>query len=197
MAEQSLFHQLEIEAFRAGITPRSKESIQWFRKKAGRLFPNRSDLLKDEALTWRNRPGSGKMYMYFYDPKHKKTLPYYDRFPLIIMVEAAPKGFYGLNLHYLPLPLRAKFLDALMKNTNNNRYDESTKFKLSYSMLKAASKLKEFKPCFKRYLSKHVRSKLAMVSPPEWEIATFLPTADFEKSTSSKIYKESRKLIRS
>ena len=192
-----LFQKLEFEAFRKGITPRSKESRAWFMNKAKNLNVSRSKLMKEDPIELRSRPAVGKMYMYFYDPKHKETLPYYDRFPLIVMVGPAPKGFMGLNLHYLPLAIRAKFLDALMKNTNNNRYDESTKFKLSYSMLKAASKLKEFKPCFKRYLSKHVRSKLAMVSPPEWEIATFLPTADFEKSTSSKIYKESRKLIRS
>ena len=33
----SLFQQLEIEAFRAGITPRTKESIAWFRRKATQL----------------------------------------------------------------------------------------------------------------------------------------------------------------
>jgi hypothetical protein len=26
----------------------------------------------------------GKMYFYYYDPKHKETLPYYDRFPLVL-----------------------------------------------------------------------------------------------------------------
>ena len=60
--------------------------------------------------------------MYFYDPKHKETLPYYDRFPLIIMVGPAPRGFIGLNLHYLPLATRAKFLDALLGTINNEKY---------------------------------------------------------------------------
>ena len=32
MAGESLFRNLEIEAFRAGITPRTKQSIEWFRK---------------------------------------------------------------------------------------------------------------------------------------------------------------------
>ena len=64
--------------------------------------------------------------MYFYDPKTKDTLPYYDRFPLTIMVGPAPKGFYGLNLHYLPLDIRARFLDSLLDTINNKRYDETT-----------------------------------------------------------------------
>jgi hypothetical protein len=192
----NLFQKLEIEAFRKGITPRSKESMAWFRNKAQKLSPSRRDLLRDESLTLKNRPRVGDMFMYFYDPKTKDTLPYYDRFPLTILVDRAPKGFYGLNLHYLPLDVRAKFLDALLDNLNNKRYDESTRFRLSYEMLKGASKLRAFRPCFKRYLSAHVRSRFAKVEAPEWEIATFLPTADFEKASSTKIYRDSRRKMR-
>ena len=55
MAGESLFRQLEIEAFRAGITPRTQQSIDWFRKKArdmfrGRVVRNRKDILEDEAF---------------------------------------------------------------------------------------------------------------------------------------------------
>lgn len=191
-----LFQKLEFEAFRKGITPRSKESRAWFMNKAKNLNVSRSKLMKEDPIELRSRPAVGKMYMYFYDPKHKETLPYYDRFPLIIMVGPAPRGFMGLNLHYLPLATRAKFLDALLDTINNERYDESTRFRLSYEMLKRASKLKAFRPCLKRYLSSHVRSRLAMVPAPEWEIATFLPTADFEKASSSEVYKDSRRKMR-
>ena len=135
------------------------------------------------------------MIMYFYDPKTKETLPYYDKFPLTIIVGPAPGGFYGLNLHYLPVPLRAKMLDSLMDITNNRKYDETTKFQATYNTLKRASKLKYFKPCFKHYLNSNVRSRFAYVPPPEWEIATFLPTADFQKSGKSTVYKDSRAAI--
>lgn len=191
-----LFQKLEFEAFRKGITPRSKESRAWFMNKAKNLNVSRSKLMKEEPIELRSRPAVGRMYMYFYDPKTKDTLPYYDRFPLIIMVGPAPKGFMGLNLHYLPLDVRAKFLDALLGTINNERYDESTRFRLSYDMLKRASRLRAFKPCLKRYLSSHVRSRLALVPAPEWEIATFLPTADFEKASSSEVYKDSRRKMR-
>lgn len=193
----NLFQDLELEAFRAGITPRTKESIEWFRKKAQTLRPSRTQLLRDESVDLTSRTAIGKMYMYFYDPKTKETLPYYDRFPLTIIVGPAPRGFYGLNLHYLPPLLRAKFLDALLDNINNQRYDETTRFRLSYNLLKGASKLRAFKPCFKRYLRTHVRSRFALVSPPEWEIATFLPTADFEKATKTTVYRDSRIKMRS
>ena len=191
----NLFQTLEYEAFRAGITPRSRESREWFRKKARSMRVNRSQLMQEDEIQLKGRSVTGAMFMFFYDPKHKKTLPYYDSFPLIIAVGPADGGFIGLNLHYLPIPLRAKFLDALMDTTNNKKYDNSTKFALSYNMLKSASKMKYFKPCYKHYLTKHVRGKLAFVPAPEWEIATFLPTADFQKASAGTIYGQSRSMI--
>ena len=125
MAGESLFRQMEIEAFRAGITPRTKQSINWFRNKARQLFRgryarmDRKDIMNDEALSLKGRPTTaasplGKMYMYIYDAKHKDKLPYYDAFPLVIMLGPAERGFYGLNLHYLPPVVRAKLLDAVL-----------------------------------------------------------------------------------
>lgn len=194
----NLFAKLGYEAFRAGINPRTKEAQDWFRRKAQQLRRvNRKDLLDAEELKLVNRqnPLIGSMNMFFYDPKHKDTLPYYDRFPLVIIVGPAEKGFYGLNLHYLPPILRAKFLDALLDVTNNKKYDETTRFQLSYKMLQATSKTRYFKPCYKHYLTQHVKSRLARVSAPEWEIATFLPTASWEKSSAANVYRESRKAL--
>ena len=191
----SLFDTLQAQAFRSGIKARTDQSKNWFRKKVAELGDvDRRKLLKDDALDPTTKEIAGNMYMYFYDPKHKQTLPYYDRFPLIIMVEPAEGGFYGLNLHYLPPVLRAKMLDALMDVASNKKYDDSTRFDISYKLLSGTSKLRFYKPCLKHYLFAHVKSRLARVSAPEWEIATFLPTADFEGS-KTKIYSDSRSMI--
>jgi len=192
----NLFKELELQAFRAGIQPRTRQSIDWFRKKAQRLrVPNRNAMMKEEPLELKARQIPGSMFMFFYDPKNKKTLPYYDSFPLVIVVKKAPGGFHGLNLHYLPPLLRARFLDALMDNTNNMTYDESTRFQLNYNLLQKSAKMKYFKPCYKHYLTEHVRSRFAYVPPPEWEIASFLPTADFQKASRAQVYSDSRKAI--
>ncbi len=194
----NLFQKLELQAFKAGINPRTQESRDWFRRKVqslGRV--NRNQLMQEDELnlvSTRN-PMIGTMNMFFYDPKHKDTLPFYDRFPLAIIVGPAEKGFYGLNLHYLPPVLRAKLLDSLMDITNNNKYDETTKFRLSYKILQGVAKFKYYKPCLKHYLSQNVKSRLARVQAPEWEIATFLPTADWAKSSSTQVYKQSRAMI--
>lgn len=194
MAE-SFFDRLQIQAYRSGVQPRTKESQDWFRDKLKNMRNiNRQRLLKDPTVTRTQRPRMGDMYMFFYDPKHKDTLPYYDTFPLIIMVERAPGGFYGLNLHYLPPVLRAKLFDAL--TLTNNKYDESTRFKARYRILKSVRKLRYFKPCFKHYLTEHIESRIAKVEPTEWEVAMFMQTQRFKKSTASNIYRDSRQKLR-
>jgi hypothetical protein len=193
----SLIQKLEYEAFRSGIQARTKQSQTWFRNKLKEMGNiNRQSLLKDSALTKKQRFGVGNMYMFFYDPKHRDTLPYYDAFPLVIMVDRAPGGFYGLNLHYLHPTLRAKLMDQLLDITNNKRFDETTKFKLSYQVLKSANKLKAFQPCFKHYLTKQVDSQIAMVEAPEWEIAMFMPTEQFRKKNARSVWAESRRSIK-
>jgi hypothetical protein len=152
--------------------------------------------MREEPIQQSTRFQPGAMTMFFYDPKTKDKLPYYDKFPLTIVVDSAPKGFYGLNLHYLPPALRAKFLDGLLDNLNNKYYDDKTRFAVSYNYLKRSSRMKYFQPCFKHYLTSHVKSKFAMVEAPEWEIAAFLPTAQFEKAGKNKVYADSRRMVR-
>ena len=192
----NLFQTLEYEAFRAGITPRTKESREWFRKRVQSMRRvDRNALMKEEPITLSNDVRVGAMVMFFYDPKGKDTLPYYDSFPLTILVDRAENGFYGLNLHYLPPVLRAKFLDGLMDIVDDKKITDRSKFRVTYDYLKRASKFKYFKPCFKHYLTDHVRSRFAVVPAPEWEIATFLPTADLQKASANKVYTDSRKKI--
>ena len=196
----NLFQKLEQEAFRAGITPRTKESRAWFMKKVQAMRGiNRTQLMKEEPIQRQqpivNRDIIGRMFMYFYDPKLKDVLPFYDRFPLVIVVGPAPGGFYGLNLHYLPPVLRARMLDGLMEITNNKAFDETTKFRMRYSVLQRMRKLRYYEPCFKHYLTKHVKGKFARVDAPEWEIATFLPTAQWKKATAQVVYRDSRSKV--
>ena len=192
----SLFDNLQAQAFRADIKRGTKSSIAWFRKKVADMTKiSRTKLLNDEAVKQVSTPLVGRMFMYFYDPKYKKILPYYDRFPLIIMVKKAPGGFYGINLHYLPPVLRAKFFDKLLDYSNNNKYNKSTRFKMSYDLLNKTSKLSAFKPCYKKYLTKHIKSRISEISASEWEIAIFLPTEQFVKKGKNSIWKDSRSKI--
>lgn len=192
----NLFQKLEIEAFRAGITPRTQESRKWFMNKIKNMRSiNREQLMKSEPLQRKSNEVIGSMYMFFYDPKHKDTLPYYDTFPLVVVIGPAEGGFLGLNLHYLPPALRAKMLDGLMDITTDKKFTNATRFKATYQLLAKTAKLKYFKPCVKHYLNEQVQGNFALVPAPEWEIATFLPTADFRKANNFKVYSDSKRMI--
>ena len=130
---QRLFDRLEQEAFRAGIQARTQQSMAWFRKRVSNIRVSRVALLAQGPQ--RARHSYGRMYNFQYDPKMKLTLPYYDRFPLIFPFKKVKGGFLGINMHYLPLPLRAKLMDALYSLASNQRYDEATKIKLSYNII--------------------------------------------------------------
>jgi hypothetical protein len=196
----NILRALEQEAFRAGVSPRTKESIDWFRRRAASIRRiNRGELMKQEEILLKNRTIVGSMFMYFYDPKYKNddnVLPYYDAFPLTIIVGPAKGGFYGMNMHYLPPLLRGQFLYQLIETQTDKSFDPTMKFKVTYELLKNAENLSAFKPCFKHYLKGHVRSRFAMVQPPEFELVTFLPMADWQKASAQQVYRDSRRIIR-
>ena len=189
----SLFDKLESEAFRKGLAARSKEANQWFAKNVTKLGKiGSSKLLGDDRLTKQGGASPGDMVVYTYDPKLKATLPYYDTFPLTIVVGPAKDGFYGINLHYLPPKVRAIFLDKLGDITNNKKFNKTTKFKITYNLLKATKNYRYFKPCFKHYLTKNVNSSVMKVSAEEWNIAIFLQTAQFKKKSVGAVWADSR-----
>ena len=191
-----VFDELLAKGVRAGEIPaRSASSRDWYRNQAKRTRVAPQTVIKSYKDRLVSRPFVGRMYHFFYDPKHKATLPYYDRFPLIFPFKKVKGGFLGINMHYLPLPLRAKLMDALYSLASNQRYDEATKIKLSYNILNSSSKYKYFKPCVKHYLTPHVKSRFLEVYSSEWDMALFLPTEKFVKSAKSSVYRDSRKKI--
>ena len=189
----SLFDKLESEAFRKGLQARSKEANDWFAKnvkKLGKLGPN---VLQDDRLRKQAGASPGDMVMYTYKPKYWKTLPYYDTFPLTIVVGPAKGGFYGINLHYLPPKVRAIFLDKLNDVASNQKFDKTTRFKITYKLLMATQNYKYFKPCFKHYLTEGVTSNIMKVNAAEWNVAIFLQTASFKKKSTAFVWSRSRR----
>lgn len=192
----SLFNKLSKELTSAGIEARTQESRDWYTNRIrGIRRINEVTFLRDPNLVAKQRFYPGYMYHFVYDAKNKDTLPYYDTFPLIIAVETAPGGFYGLNLHYLHPLTRALFLDKLMAVANNKNFDEKTRFKLNYALVSSSKRFKEFKPCLKHYLYDHISSKIMMVPSQEWETAIFLPTERFENATKRTVWRDSKNKI--
>ena len=141
----ALFDDILLKGIRAGQIPaRTAAAREWYREQAReitRTTKNRTqgdkvirELRGDNERKQDARFLMGNMYLFSYDPKHKETLPYYDRFPLIFPINKAKGGFLGINMHYLPPILRAKLMDQLYTVLNNKNFDETTRLQASYKI---------------------------------------------------------------
>ena len=176
----------------------SRDSYQWFLTKIKELR-NPSSIprgIATETFRQNKRFILGGLYHFYYDPKGKDDLPYYDRFPLVLALEKYGDGFLGLNLHYLPIKYRVAFLDKLLDYAVWNDENEIKRLRVTYDILQASRRFKEFKPCIKRYLHGHIKSKILTVQPEEWETAVFLPTHLFKGAKPTEVWQESVNEIR-
>lgn len=197
---KTLFQRISDSLVKDGVLPSeisprpwdSDVARKWFRQKILNLKPTREALMKDRERL-RNKTIIGRMYFYFYDPKHKDTLPYYDLFPLTIPIQRYNDGFLGLNLHYIHPKHRIILLNKLSEYATDPVFDENTRLRLSYATLSSASKMFEATPCIKRYLYGHVQSRFLEITPDEWDIAVMLPFEQFVGARKTKVWTDSRK----
>jgi len=189
----TLFDKIKSSLAKEGLTPRTDAAREWLRNKIKTLRRPSPTLMMRDRQRLRERSFIGRMYFYFYDPKNKDKLSYYDKFPLVIPIERYPDGFLGLNLHYIHPKYRITLLDKLANLTTNDRFDEKTKLRISYEYLSAASQIFEATPCIKRYLFKHIESRFLEITADEWDIAALLPAENFIGETTSQIFLNSRK----
>lgn len=193
-----VFQKLTREARAVGIKKADQEeSREWFWNQARQVRGVNVDRMMagtPSRMFARMGPEStGSMVQFWYDAKHKKTLPYWDRFPLIFVVADKGDRFQGINLHYLPPTLRARLMNGLYEIAIRNEQNKIVKLRLSYGLLTAITALSVFKPCFKVYLKSHLTSKFMYVPPSDWDKALFLPTARFVGASEGKVWADSRK----
>tara|TARA_B100000767_G_C19593327_1_gene462374 strand:+ start:217 stop:765 length:549 start_codon:yes stop_codon:yes gene_type:complete len=173
---QSNYIQSVLDAAREDGGADGSKSINWFREKIKEFGkPGASDLIRDGRRT--NGVNFGTLNMFFYSPKHKNTLPYYDTFPLVLPIGQAAGGFMGLNIHYLPIQMRIRLLDRIV--------DGQGSFITSYSQLK---KIPMAKAIVKHYLNGYVKSEFRRILPEELIVAALLPVQRFQKASDTQVY---------
>ena len=119
------------------------------------------------------------MYFFYYDPKWKNELPWYDRFPLIFPIQRYSDGFLGMNFHYLPYRLREKLMKKLIGFLNEE--DLQAYLHVTYNDIKGFTRYKEAKPTLHKYdlTGSYVRSQFIHIEPNEWTTALHLPVEEF------------------
>lgn len=175
-----------------------KDSQEWFSDKTQSMksiTPNKVMMGQGgQNMTHVLQPG--KLYMFYYDPKLKETLPYYDTFPLVLPFARNTDTFTGLNLHYLDYQTRFQLFKALLKITGAGRLSDKTKLEYSWKLVKSAATLAPAQACIKMYLFDQLRSPFLEIPPKEWATASLLPCARFRGASEKYIWENSKKLYK-
>jgi hypothetical protein len=175
-------------------------SKNWFSQQARglkKLGITGNRMLKDnDDLNWDRKIIPGRLYLYKYDAKHKATLPYWDQFPLVFPFSTSKdgKGFYGLNMHYLPYEYRIKILNQLITIDLSKNTDKK-KLLLSWDLISNAAKLKPLQACVHMYLYNHLHSGLKQIYPKDFATAMLLPVENFIGASTTAVWKDSQRRI--
>lgn len=171
-------------------------SLEWYRTKMMRHF-GETRLVVDQSSGKAppkkiTKINPGWIYSYTYSPKGKAELPYYDMFPLVLVLHTVPGGFIGLNLHYLRPIDRAIFMDKLYQFEIPDKKNNTMRINITYPTLEASKRLDYYKACIKRYRYYNIGSFFVAVTPEEWDQVLFLPTENFKKEPKKTVWKISR-----
>lgn len=182
----------------AAMQASQKQARDWFFKEAKKVsYIDPKTIMNPEEQIYKAKVLPGHMFLFMYDAKHKDTLPYWDRFPVIFPFYVEKDRFLGLNVHYLPLEMRVKLMDALFENTFSNDFSKEQRLRINYDILKSASKFKFFKPCVKEYLYSQVRSRFYLIDWKEWSTVAYLPLQRFVGPNKANVYIDSRNIVKS
>lgn len=181
------------------VTQKKKEAVAWYKKLVGTGKPTASniEIYREDVLEKKKAKMSPGVLLHFtYFAKWRDDLPYWDAFPLALIMDVQKNGFLSLNLHYLPYYIREKFLTVMMKNLMAPDKTNFQKVKFTYGMLAEAKKFQYMRPAIKKHLFSQIKSKPVMIPPQDFDKIIFLPSSDFVKASESKVWRDSAKMTK-
>lgn len=171
------------------------KAVQWFKNAVKKVVSKIPEGMVD--VTQSKYPPIGEIGLFKYDPKWKdddNVLPYYDVNPLVLIVKfEGPENFFGINLHYIPPPMRKKIIAEMVKLKKASNGDQKAYIKKVMPLLTAYGDSALFGHTFKHYLSSHVQSKFAIIKPSYWTLVGRLPLQDFKKASQQQVWNDATK----
>ena len=193
--QESLLDKIS-DTIRSGkIGQEVRRSAQWFHDKVRGLkgelrnkfsstnaakFYRESEKINPHVF--KKRVSLGDLFCYYYNPKYRQVLPYYDMFPMIMLIGADKDTFLGINSHYLAPKFRAILLDRVTAKVGRGLIN-----------WKKISMIREIAPTVKRYRFDHIMKKVVPIEENEQEIAIFLPTERFKKASRTQVWADSKR----
>lgn len=197
--DENLFEKYKDLLEEEGIESNTKLSQEWFYdriREINKETVDRQSIVRNPPIKMAANQFRGRMYLFRYNPVGRQKMPYFDRFPLVILLELNKEGFMGLNLHYLPIDLRQRLFYNLLSRASNTEFRWNTYLKINYDYLKSRTQLRAHKACIKRYRYDQIYGRMANVPAPEWEVAVHLPLASWRKASEGRVFKDSREIAR-
>lgn len=163
---------------------------------------NPNTILAGAGRTKLLRPG--RMYMFKYMPKMAKQLPYWDMFPVGLVMNTYPeKGYFSmLNFHYLPPILRAELMDSLypfvifpgveQKDIGSSMRTRLNTDRIDWNFMKKRLQMRGVVPAWKRYDYKQVVGNYLYIPPIGWDTIVMLPVERMRKSGINKVWQNSQ-----
>lgn len=204
MAAKNIFQTLRDRIMKQDAMPEhERRAMYWFKTFQSRLLTWQKSVegttfnaLQNQQFNKRvvspNQALPGFLYFFLYQPKGAKTLPHYDEFPFVLVLDKQSESFSGLNFHYLDYYWRAWLFDVLYSLRTTSADPLRTRINVTYPLLRSAAKYKQFRPCYRTYLENNVRSPLLQVGEPEWDVALWMPVERFAKQGQDVIWKKSQ-----
>jgi hypothetical protein len=176
----------------------SQNAVQWFKDSIRGLKKNQIGKQQDYLTIIKNNKRNvkttlrGQVLLFQYRPKDKPK--FYDRFPLIIVLDFKGRNLLGLNLHYVP-PLDRLRLLALMNtlifNKNESNF-QNTRIRI-LSLLNKQIFAKYLGTAVNYYTVENIVGKPKITTPEEWTHFAFLPL--FRGINPTKLYAEIKQRV--
>lgn len=132
----------------------------------------------------------GRMFAFTYLPINHQTLEYWDATPLVISLGINDGKMMGINLHYLPPPIRADLLNKMLRTATGAKGLKmppkgAGMFRIDYEDLKTM-KFVAGLSCLRSYDLSRIIGRVAMIPSNEWANAAALPYSDFRTGGAGK-----------
>ena len=138
--------------------------------------------------------------MYFFKYLAEPTNILFDRYPLIFVLRKRGLLLEGINFHYIPIlpDWRTPLFEDMKRYFDSDEIADDTRLrvKLFRELILKQRKFRFAKIALHRYKRNHIRSKIIMIPPTEWEKAILQPaerfvTGHLKKLQTRVIHKES------
>ena len=164
-----IFEKTYDEAERRGITERG-----WILNRPKQMYKNPNHLFTLHENLKRD-PEKNNMYLFRYEPKTRRDLPYYDTLPLTLVLEIKRNGLFGINFHYMPPIMRRKMLSMLMEADTEQKFNRIIRSK-------------EIHTSVKFYLRNQIKSYLLEINKKEWDLIGELRIEQFRKEMKTTVW---------